>query len=147
MVFNGYTVAPDLVVQSITATSTDVQVVVENQGNAPVIDEFWVAAYVAPNPVPTAVNQLWWDLGTEGMFWGITADLLPLNPGETITLTAGDAYYVADYSRVYWPLAPGTPVYVQVDAYDEGTTYGAVLENHEITGATYNNITTTTSVE
>jgi hypothetical protein len=142
-----YVIAPDLVVQSITATSDDVQVVIENQGDAPVTDEFWVAAYVNPDTAPTVVNQLWWDLGTEGMFWGVSADLLPLNPGQTITLTVGDASYVPDYSRVSWPLAPGTPVYVQVDAYDEGTTYGAVLESHEITGATYNNISATTSVE
>jgi len=115
-------------------------VVVANQGDAPVVDEFWVAAYVDPHTAPTAVNQLWWDLGDEGIFWGVTADLLPLNPGQTITLTAGDAYYVADYSRIFWPLAAGTPVYAQVDAYNEDTTYGAVRENHEISGGAYNNI-------
>ena len=42
---NNYLVAPDLVVRSITATSDDVQVVIENQGNAPVTDEFWVEVY------------------------------------------------------------------------------------------------------
>jgi len=131
--------APDLVVQSITATSDDVQVVVVNQGNAPVTDEFWVEAYINPDPAPTAVNQLWWELGTEGMFWGVTEDLLPLNPGETITLTYDDATYIADYSRVSWPLAPGTVVYAQADAYDADTTYGAIQESHEISGGAYDN--------
>jgi uncharacterized repeat protein (TIGR01451 family) len=144
---NNSFVAPDLVVQSITATGTDVQVVVANQGDAPVTGEFWVEAYVDPDPAPTAVNQPWWDLGDEGIFWGVSQDLLPLDPGETITLTVGDASYDADYSRVSWPLAAGTPVYAQVDAYDEDTTYGAVLESHEITGAPYNNIATTDSVD
>jgi hypothetical protein len=51
-------------VQSITATDTDVQVAIENQGDVPVTDELWVEAYVDPNPAPTAVNQLWWDRET-----------------------------------------------------------------------------------
>jgi len=140
LVVHNYAWAPDLVVQSITATGDDLQVVVANQGDAPVVDEFWVAAYVDPDTVPTAVNQLWWDLGDEGAFWGVTEDLLPLNPGETITLAVGDAYYVADYSRVSWPLAAGTPVYAQVDAWNADTDYGAVRENHEISGGAYNNV-------
>jgi hypothetical protein len=36
-------------------------------------------------------------------------------------------------------LLAGTP-YVQVDSANVNTTYGAVLENHEILGAPYNNI-------
>jgi uncharacterized repeat protein (TIGR01451 family) len=144
---NNYSVAPDLIVQSITATSDDVQVVIENQGSAPVVDGFWVEGYVNPGPPPTAVNQLWWDLGNEGMFWVVPEDALPLNPGQTITLAVGDAYYEEDYSRVSWPLAAGTVVYIQVDAWNADTDYGAILEIHEVTGATYNNIATTNSVE
>jgi len=145
LVVNNYAVAPDLVVQSITATSTNVQVVIENQGNAPVTDEFWVEVYIDPNPAPTAVNQLWYDLGDEGMFWGVTSAALPLAPGGTITLTIGDAYYWPSLSRFDAPLAAGTPVYAQVDAYNAATTYGAVLESHEISGDTYNNIGSTVS--
>ena len=137
LVARNYVVAPDLVVQSVTATSDNVQVVIENQGNAPVTDEFWVEAYINPDPAPTAVNQLWWNLGDEGMFWSVTEDLLPLNPGETITLTYNDATYTADYSRVSWPLASGTVVYAQADAYNADTTYGAIQESHEITGGAY----------
>ena len=140
LAFRNYVVAPDLVVQSVTATSDDVQVVIENQGNAPVTDEFWVEVYINPNPAPTAVNQLWYDLGNQGMIWGVTSAALPLAPGGTITLTIGDAYYWPSLSRFYAPLAAGTPVYAQVDAWNEATTYGAVLESHEITGGTYNNV-------
>jgi hypothetical protein len=42
LVVNNYVVAPDLVVQSVTATSDGVQVVITNQGAAPVTDDFWV---------------------------------------------------------------------------------------------------------
>ena len=66
--------------------------------------------------------------------WGVERDL---SPGEALTLTVGDAYYVAAYSEVDWPLAAGTPVYAQVDSANEETDYGAVLENHEIVGAPY----------
>ena len=147
LVTKNYVVAPDLVVRSITATSDDVQVVIENQGNAPVTDEFWVEAYIDPAPAPTAVNQLWWDLGTKGMVWGVVSSALPLEPGDTMTLAVGDAYYQSDYSSFSTPLAAGTPVYVQVDTYNADTDYGAVLEGHEISGSAYNNIGRTDSVE
>ena len=141
LVVNNYVVAPDLVVQSINVTASNVQVVIANQGNAPVSDDFWVDAYINPDPAPTAVNQIWNDLADEGLVWGVTAGALPLAPGDVLTLTVGDAYYVADYSLVTWPLAAGTPVYAQVDSAAVGTTYGVVLESHEIRGEAYNNVT------
>jgi len=140
LVFRNYLVAPDLVVQSVTATRNSVQVVVKNEGNGPVSDEFWVQVYIDPDPAPTGVNQLWYDLGDEGMLWGVTSAALPLAPGDTITLTYGDVYYWPSLSRFYKSLAAGTPVYAQVDAWNEATTYGAILESHEVTGDTYNNI-------
>ena len=139
LVVNNYVVAPDLVVQSVTATAGDVQIVIANQGNAPVVDGFWVAGYVNPSPAPDAVNQMWWELGDEGMFWGIPEDALPLNPGETITLAVSDDYYDEDYSHVSWPLAAGSVVYVQADAWNADTDYGAIRESHEITGGSYDN--------
>jgi len=142
LVLNDYMVAPDLVVQGVVATSDGVQVVIRNQGNGPARQEFWVDAYINPNPVPAHVNQIWNDLADEGLVWGVTADM---QPGDTITLTVGDAYYTADYSQVAWPLAAGTPVYVQVDSWNADTTYGAVLESHEIGGGVYNNIGSTVS--
>jgi parallel beta-helix repeat protein/predicted outer membrane repeat protein len=140
LVSRNYAVAPDLIVERITATSNDVQVVVKNRGDAPVTDEFWVQVYVDPHPAPSAVNQLWYDLGDQGMFWGVVSSALPLAPGEAITLTYGDAYYWPSVSRFDEALPAGTPVYAQVDAYNAATTYGAVLESHEIAGGAYNNV-------
>ena len=137
IVFKGATFAPDLVVQSIVATGNGVQVVIANQGNTPVSDDFWVDAYINPDPVPTAVNQIWNDLADEGLVWGVTADM---QPGDVLTLTVGGAYYVADYSQVSWPLPAGTPIYAQVDSANADTIYGVVLESHEIRGEAYNNV-------
>jgi hypothetical protein len=47
---------------------------------------------------------------------------------------------LADYSNFTGTLPVGTPIYAQVDSYNPFTTFGAVLENHEISGAPYNNI-------
>jgi hypothetical protein len=138
--------APDLVVHSLIATQDGVQVVIANQGSAAVRDEFWVDFYVDPDPVPSAVNQNWPMVGEYGAVWGVTADALPaLVPGGTITLTTGDAHYWPEYSSFPEALAPGTPVYAQVDSTDHATTYGAVLETHEMTGSPYNNIAGVTS--
>ena len=133
--------APDLVVERLTAASNTVQVVIKNQGNAPVTDAFWVEGYIDPTTPPTAVNQIWSDLADQGVVWGVTEDALPLAPGSSITLTVGDAYYAPEYSQVTWPLAAGTTLYAQADSVNMETTYGAVLENHEILGEAYNNIT------
>jgi uncharacterized repeat protein (TIGR01451 family) len=150
-VFRNYAVAPDLVISSLVATSTGVQLVVKNQGDAPVTtaitQEFWVDLYVNPNPPPTGVNQIWKDgRSAHGIVWGVTTDTLPLAVGGTITLTVGGAYYRSDLSDMSWPLPVGTVIYVQVDSANTLTSYGAVLENHEIVGGTYNNITHTLSV-
>jgi len=135
--------APDLVVENIVATRNSVQVVIKNQGDAAVLpaDVFWVDLYVNPNPVPTGVNQTWDDgRCVEGVVWGVAAPALPLEPGGVITLTIGDVYYWPDYSRFSGSFPEGMPIYVQVDSANTNTTYGAVLENHEITGGPYNNI-------
>jgi len=137
VVFNDYVLAPDLVVEQIIATDYSIQVVVKNEGNATVVESFWVDVYINPDPVPTHANQTWPDVASEGLAWGVNADL---EPGETLTLTVGGAYYKPGYSNVSWPLAVGTEVYAQVDSYNVGTTYGRVLENHEIRGEAYNNI-------
>lgn len=140
LVARRYIVLPDLVIQNIIATPRNVRVVIRNAGNAPVEDEFWVDAYINPRTAPTRVNQTWDQLGSQGLAWGVTAGALPLNPGETLTLTVGGPYYRPDFSRVTWPLAVGTPVYGQVDALNLATTYGAVLETHEAIREDYNNI-------
>jgi hypothetical protein len=84
------------------------------------------------------VNDIWPNLADQGLVWGVTADL---QPGQSLVLAIGDAYYQGDLSYVVWPLAAGTAVYAQVDSANANTTYGAVLENHEIRGEAYNNIT------
>jgi len=134
--------APDLVVENVQVTSDSVRVVIKNQGDGPVLpaDAFWVDLYVDPDPVPTAVNQTWDILCDQGIVWGVTAPALPLEPGGTLTLTIGDDYHWENYSYFPGALPPGTPIYVQVDSADVQTTYGAVLEKHEIMGEPYNNI-------
>ena len=78
-------------------------------------------------------------LGTilQGYYFALAGDG---DGGETLTLTVGDAYFSPANSRFGGGLAPGTPIYAQVDSVDYATTYGEVLENHEITGGAYNNI-------
>ena len=140
LVVRNYVSAPDLIVQNIIATPNNIQVVIANLGNAPVENEFWVDVYTAPRAAPTRVNQTWDQLGSQGLVWGVTADALPIAPGGVITLTVGDAYYWPSHSQASWPLAVGTRVYAQVDSFNPATTYGAVLEDHEMIGEEYNNI-------
>ena len=135
--------APNLVVKEVTATSDDVQVVIENQGNSVTSRGFWVDAYIDPDSSPTAVNQMWHELGSQGIAWAV---METMDPGEVITLTFNGTYYDDVRSYVVWPLATGAPVYAQVDSYDEATTYGSILEDHEITGGSYDNISGPVSV-
>jgi hypothetical protein len=131
---------PDLVIDRIVVTRTSIQVVIRNQGSAPVTDPFWVDAYINPKPAPSRVNQLWQMLAPQGLVWGVTGPALPLNPGETLTLSIGGAYYRPTLSNFAGSLAAGTPVYAQVDSANANTTYGAVFESDEQPGRSYNNI-------
>ncbi len=131
---DNYLVAPDLVVQSIS-TTTGLQVVIKNQGNAAVTDEFWVDLYINPRAAPAAPNQVWWMLCDEGLAWGVTQTVAP---GESLTLTLAQAD--PTQSRFSGSLPAGTVLYAQVDSAHAGTTYGGVLESHEITGGDYNNV-------
>jgi hypothetical protein len=141
LAFQDYTVAPDLLVESIRATSDNVRVVIVNRGNAPVSTEFFVDAYIDPRSAPTAVNQTWDQLGDQGLVWAITGDTLTqLAPGGSLTLEINDAHYVRDLSYFTGRLSAGTVIYAQVDSYNLATTYGNVLETHEMRGGTYNNI-------
>ncbi len=143
LVANNYVSAPDLIVESLTILSSgdaggmvgDIQLVIQNVGTAAVMTEFWVDVYINPRTPPTAVNQTWEMIGDEGLVWGVTADILPINPGESLTLTLESSTYKPDLSHVIWPLAANEPLYAQVDSVG-----GAVLEIHEIAGEPYNNI-------
>jgi hypothetical protein len=141
LVLNSYVVAPDLMVEQIIATENDIQVVIRNQGNEAAVENFWVDVYINPDPTPTQVNQTWPDLATQGLVWGVSADLAP---GEALTLRINGDYYSALYSDVTLPLAVGTEVYAQVDSYSLANTYGNILEADEIRGEAYNNIAHTT---
>ena len=131
--------SPDLIVQQINSAG-QISVVIANQGDAAVNQSFWVDLYVDPVPVPQGPNEIWPNLSSYGATWGVTGAALPLGPGETLTLTFGDAYYVADLSRLPETLAAGSALYVQVDSANVATTYGGVFESHEISGDPYNNV-------
>ncbi|MFP4345762.1 MAG: hypothetical protein ACLFU8_13795, partial [Anaerolineales bacterium] len=136
-----YSSGPDLVVEELIVGSYSVQVVIRNRGNEPVTEGFWVDLYIDPSPAPRGVNQVWNDLGVEGMVWGVNSVAMPLQPDELLVLSVDDDYYWPTLSRVIWPLPANTPVYAQVDSYAPDTDYGLVLEGHETGGGGYNNIT------
>lgn len=145
VLFNNYTYAPDLVVSELIATENAVTVTIKNQGFAPVSDGFWVDIYIAPNSVPTQVNQIWSDVAAEGLVWGVDGDALAqLVPGGTLTLIIGDGMFDVAKSN-FSAIIPGTPVYAQVDSVDLNTNYGGVLEIDELTDKPYNNISGTIS--
>ena len=146
LVMRNYATAPDLIVERIVASRNNVQVVIKNQGDMSVKDEFWVDVYINPTTAPTHVNQTWNMLGNQGLTWGVTDTALSrLQPGGVLTLTLTDDYFQPDLSVVNWPLPVGTPVYAQVDSADANTNYGSVLENHEVLGGPYNNVSQTVS--
>ncbi|MBI5029562.1 MAG: Ig-like domain repeat protein [Chloroflexi bacterium] len=134
--------APNLVVDNLIVSTNDIQVVIKNTGTTPVINEFWVDVYINPNTAPTSVNQTWNMLGSQGLVWGVTSSALPINPGETRTLSiANDPnhYFWSSLSNFTLPIQNAT-IYVQVDSSNAGVWYGAVQENHEVAGTTYDNI-------
>jgi hypothetical protein len=89
------------------------------------------------------VNQHWFDVGDQGIVWGVTA--VPIAPTETITLTIGDAYYHGPpTSNFSLPLPPDGTIYAQVDSVNLSTNYGGVLEDHELNNGPYNNIISST---
>jgi hypothetical protein len=143
--------APDLIIENLIAASDAVTIVIRNAGTAPVPEDqgFWVDFYINPNPPPTQVNEVWNDgRAAAGMVWGVDGPILStLTPGGVITLTVGDAYYVADPDHSNFPgLTAGDTVYVQVDSVNLATNYGNVLESHELLNDSYNNIFTTATI-
>lgn len=118
---------PDLVVESLSAGGDQVTVTIRNLGPATVLDKFQVDVYINLTS-PPAINQIWSDLTTEGLRWAVTK---PLQPGEKLTLTIDDPYYLP-FQSTFNPLTPGTPIYVQIDSYNQQLTqYGAIMEIRE----------------
>ncbi|MCP4425320.1 MAG: LamG domain-containing protein, partial [Chloroflexi bacterium] len=134
IVTNNYPLGPDLIVDELTVSGNEIEVVITNVGDTAVTDEFWVDVYIDPAVVPTAVNQTIESLNCDGAVWGVTNSALPLLPGESLTLTLNDAYFDAGLSRLNLPVGVGTAVYAQVDSTNANTTYGGVLESHERRG-------------
>lgn len=101
--------------ERLLASPNAVQVVLKNVGQSTATDDFWVDVYFAPATTPSAVNQRWNDLASQGgAVWGVTQDLAP---GQSLTLALGDAFYSADQSFLAPNLPAGTPVYAQVDSW------------------------------
>lgn len=128
---------PDLIITNLDASGGNIQVTIRNDGTRRITEDFWVDLYLNPSPAPTAVNEVWKFLSQYGAAWGVTADLAP---GAELTLTLNDSYYDSTESNMPSVIPPGTVIYAQVDAAHVNTTYGAVLENHEINNGPYNNI-------
>jgi len=135
-------IAPDLVVQEIIATKDSIEVVIKNQGTGAVPPEhdFWVDVYINPATPPTAVNDVWDFMGNEGIVWGVVAPAVPMQPGATLRLSIGDTYYWPSLSNVPSTIPIGALIYAQVDSANTESSYGGVLENHEMEGGAYNNI-------
>lgn len=133
-------IAPDLVVTSVSVRDGFAEIVIENVGNTAVADPFWVDLYINPTTPPTMVNQTWDTVGTKGAAWGVQGAALPLAAGASLTLTLNDAYFNETLSNFPDVVGVNTAVYAQVDSANAATTYGAVLEAHEIENEAYNNV-------
>lgn len=143
VIINHFVNAPDLVVTDINASSTLIEVVIENQGTQDTSSGFWVDFYINPSPVPAHENEVWQDVAAQGIVWGVN---VAVPAGESLTLRystaqgAPNLFYSAANSSYNGNLPVGTPVYAQADSAHLGTTYGGVLETHEILGEPYNNV-------
>lgn len=138
LIQNNFVSAPDLIVEEVIVTETDVVTCIKNVGSVASTESFWVDLYVDPVPEPTRVNQVWADGRSQhGLVWGVTTTIAP---EQLLCLTIGDAYFWPSLSDFPASLPEGTPIYVQVDSANVGTSYGAVLETHEVNGNAYNNI-------
>jgi uncharacterized repeat protein (TIGR01451 family) len=137
-----HTTAPDLVVDEIRVVGNNVQVTIRNAGNRAVLSSqaFYVDLYINPSTAPTRVGQIWPDLAPHGAVWGVSGAALPLAPGATLQLVTRGAYYLADESNLPTTIPESARLYAHVDSVDIRTTYGAVLESHEIINGPYNNI-------
>ncbi|KAA3662913.1 MAG: choice-of-anchor D domain-containing protein, partial [Chloroflexi bacterium] len=130
---------PDLIVQSVMASSTNVEVVIKNAGSLATVDSFWVDLYINPTTPPTGANQTWETNGGEGIAWGVETTL---DPGESLTLTLSSPYYHPSASNFSGTIRSGTTIYAQVDSVGSATE-GIVKEFAE-TNNIFGPIVTTT---
>jgi len=124
LIFKNFAPGPDLVVDSLVAAGSAVTVTIRNAGTTATPDAFWVDVYFNPNPAPPGVNQPWQSIAPAGANWGVTTRL---NPGQSLTLVTGGAYYV-DGSGAF---PAGANVYAYVDSINYATATGNILETNE----------------
>ncbi|MEM7033851.1 MAG: PKD domain-containing protein [Chloroflexota bacterium] len=142
LIAKNYAPAPDLVVTDLIVASNSITVELQNQGDRPLTASmgFWVDLYVNPDSAPTQVNDVWHDgRSTEGIVWGIHGPILSqLYPGGKITLHLNDDYMVG--STLFSGIDLNDVIVIQTDSANADSTYGGVLEKHEIVSGAYNNI-------
>ncbi len=142
LVLRRYSVGPDLIVDNVELLNNNIVITIKNQGQMPVttVLGFWVDLYINPSPPPTQVNQIWDPIAPYGAAWAVDREALPILPDGSQKLYLYDRYYKPNNSRLPVALRAGDILYVQVDSYNAATTYGAILEDHEMSESTYNNI-------
>ncbi len=126
LLLRDFAVAPDLTIDSVTATTNGATVTIRNAGNSAVTDAFWVDVYFNPTQTPE-VNLPWEIIAPAGAVWGVTE---PLAPGESLTLISGGEFYFTEYSSPL-PFPEGARVYAYVDSVNPATDYGAIHESNE----------------
>ncbi len=143
VIFNRYTLAPDLIVKRIEVdfNSNFAEIEIENVGSKATSDAFWVDLYIDPDPVPTGTNQpCYHSISCQGtLVWGITQSVT-IFPGGSIVIFTGDKFFSPTLSTFKGHFDESMNVYVQVDSDNKYTDYGNILETHEIYGQPYNNI-------
>lgn len=131
---------PDLIVESVVATRDGIQITIRNVGTAAVTPEqgFWVDVYLAPDPPPAAEDDVWGDGRSDyGAAWAVEQ---AIPPGGAVTLTTTNGTPDPTHTRLPARLPLGAAVYAQVDSWSMATTYGGVLEMHELGDGPYNNV-------
>ncbi len=128
VVFKNAVLAPDLVVDTLSASGNVVTVVIKNVGSATAVDAFWVDIYFNPSQTP-AVNKAWDTIASHGVVWGVTTSIPP-DGSLVLTNNVSDPYYFPGYSSAP-PLPIGADVYALVDSINYSTSYGAVQESNE----------------
>ena len=112
-----------------------VTIVIENRGDYPVDEPFWVDFYVNPTMPPSSLtgpDRRWQRVSTMGIAWPVTAPLAA--NGGSVTLNSAGGF---DPVQTNWSTLPSGvyTFYAFVDSYDnndpEGATYVEVRESNE----------------
>jgi len=127
LIFKDFATGPDLIVNTLAATTQAVTVTIKNTGIATVTQPFWVDLYFEPSQTPT-LNHPWNTLAPAGVAWGVTQ---PLAPDESLILTSASPYYFGPPDSSTPPYPSSVPVYAFVDSVNLDTDYGNVWESRE----------------